>query len=413
MSHPLNFAIAIPEQPLFFAVPVAVIVLVLAIMVIRKRRATGGPVSAWTNASEELGIQLIADGSDLGPVAQGKVNSHVVTIAPTSGKGRKSAKVTQYSVKFEAPEAPRFVLVGRVKGDMRSIDTGNSKFDAVVSVQTEQPELLCDFLTVSRRAAILRLLTYWPSAEITNREAHLSTPGIEEDFDKLVDSICHLVAAAETFDRPTDGDEQAPTATPIETHPATDAIAKSVTTEAGITDSVVTSTDVVADGVAELGMDEVVAAARAIYEGGLQINTDSAGMPSEADPEHITNDSETLNDDVDSGVLTDVRLDEIAVLGDLFNSGHDPAGITTRVHQVYQGRAVNWSGEVLRVGSTDDGFQRIAALIGSADGQTPNSGRVVALTAVGAEPVLSEGDVVSFSGSLVNLDASQRLFQIA
>lgn len=400
MSHRLDLAIELPEQPLIFAVPVAVIVLLLAIIVIRKRRASKGTVNAWISASDELGIKLIADGSDLGPVAQGRVNSHIVRIEPASGKRRK---VTQYNVKFQAIEAPKFVAVKRVRGHVRNITTGHLKFDTAVFVQTERPELLSDFLTAPRRAAILRLLTYWPTAEITNREAHLSTPGIEQDSEKLVDSICHLVAAAEAFDRPTPAppDPHPAATTAIETdvtiEPATDTFTESV-----LADSVVTNADLAAEAVAELGMEEVVAAARAIYEGGLLINTDSAAVPVEAD---------AANDDC--GVLTDIRLDEISVLGDLFNSGHDPAGITARFQQAYQGQPVNWSGEVLRVGATDEGLQRIAALIGSADGKNPNSGRVVAITAVGPEPALSEGDVVSFSGSLVNLDPSQRLFQIA
>ena len=68
---------------------------------------------------------------------------------------------------------------------------------------------------------------------------------------------------------------------------------------------------------------------------------------------------------------------------------------------------------MLRVGATEDGMKRIAALVGFAAGQAPESGRVVALTAIKPEPVVVQGDVVSFSGLLVNLVVGQRLLHIA
>lgn len=359
MSDDLNIASTLPGQPLIFAAPALAILAVVAIVLIRKSRRRKATIAAWMSASDELGIQFVGDGSPLGPIGRGRVKSHVVSFAPVH-KGKKKRLVTQYSVKFEAPEAPKFNLVKRIKDTTPVVDTGNPKFDAVVSVTTDQPELLSRFLTAPRRAAILRLLTYWPSAQITNREAHLLTIGIENEHDKLVDSICHLVAAAETFDRPV----RIATTTP--------------TVDAGNEHPVAAPVDHVAP---------IDAPARA------------------ADEEQQING--------ESDLLTEVRLDEATVLNDLFNSGLDESGISARFQQVYQGREVSWTGEVLRVGSTERGVQRVAAFIGSADGANPESGRVVALTAIKVEPEVSEGDVVAFAGSLVNLDASQRLFHVA
>jgi len=328
----------------------------MAIILIRKSRRKKATMATWAAASDELGLQLVVNGTGLGPVARGRVNNHVASITPAR-KGRKKRVVTQYSVKFEAPEAPKFNLVKRIDSDTPVIDTGNPKFDAVVTVQTDQTEVLSRYLTAPRRAAILRLLTYFPSAQITNREAHLLSVGIEREQDKLVDSICHLVAAAETFDRPTRssdagvGNDAQPNTGDITAGPAaTDAIAEPVRTD-------------------------------------QQVNGES-------------------------DLLTEVRLDEPTVLKDLFNSGLDNAAITARFQQVYQGREVSWTGEVLRVGATEQGMQRVATFVGSADGENPESGRVVALTAIKPEPVVVEGDVVSFSGSLVNLDVAQRLFHV-
>ena len=51
-------------------------------------------------------------------------------------------------------------------------------------------------------------------------------------------------------------------------------------------------------------------------------------------------------------------------------------------------------------------------LIGSADGQTAGSGRVVALSVVDPEIDVERGDVVNVTGSLLNLDPAKRLFRI-
>jgi hypothetical protein len=363
MSHELTLAIVLPGQPFIFAAPVLAIVMIIAIIVIRKSRRKKATMATWAAASDELGLQFVANGTGLGPVARGRVNNHVASITPAQ-KGRKKRVVTQYSVKFEAPEAPQFNLVKRIDSSTPVIDTGNPKFDAVVTVQTDQTEVLSRYLTAPRRAAILRLLTYFPSAQITNREAHLLSVGIEHEHDKLVDSICHLVAAAETFDRPT----RSP--------------------DAGVdTDALPNTGDATAPPAAE--------------------TIDPAAT--DVIPEPVRTDPQVKGK---SDLLTEVRLDEASVLKDLFNSELDDTAITARFQQVYQGREVSWTGEVLRVGATERGLQRVATFLGSADGENPESGRVVALTAIKPDPVVAEGDVVSFSGSLVNLDVAQRLFHV-
>jgi len=365
-------AITFPGQPLIFAVPVLVILTMVAIVVIQKSRHRTAAAAAWASASNELGIQFVGDGSKLGPVARGQVKSHVVSITPVH-KGDKKQIVTQFSVKFAASEAPKFKLVKRMSDSSSTVDTGNPKFDAVVTVQTDEPDLLSRYLTGSHRAAILRLLTYWPSAQITNRDAHLLTSGIERNHDKLVDSICHLVASAETFDRPTHTAD----VTPAET-------------QEYIANTEPQHSDVVAEQHPE--------------------DTTDVGALIDA-PVFSAQDDQRVNGE--SRLVTNLGLDEATVLNELFSSGLDPSGISARFQQVYQGHKVTWTGEVVRVGSAERGVQRVAAFIGSADGVNVDSGRVVALTTIKSEPVVCEGDVVAFSGSLVKLDASQRLFHVA
>jgi len=51
-------------------------------------------------------------------------------------------------------------------------------------------------------------------------------------------------------------------------------------------------------------------------------------------------------------------------------------------------------------------------LVGSADGQTAESGRVVALTVLDPELSVARGDIVSFDGALLNLDPKKRMFRV-
>ena len=216
------------------------------------------------------------------------------------------------------------------------------------------------------------MLTYWPSAQITNREAHLLSIGVEQNHDKLVDSIFHLTASAEIFGRPGRTSDETPTET----------------------QECVASTEPQRMDVVPQQHEE---------------DTTNVAAPTNASFISIQDDQQVNGE---SGLLTNLRLDEAAVLNELFNSGVDPSGISARFHQIYQGRKISSTGEVVRVGSVERGVQRVAAFIGSADGANTNSGRVVALTTIKPEPIVHEGDVVTVSGSLANLDVAQRLFHV-
>lgn len=108
----------------------------------------------------------------------------------------------------------------------------------------------------------------------------------------------------------------------------------------------------------------------------------------------------------------EVALDERSVLHDLFNSDRDVDGVTRRFEELYAGNTVNWIGEVLQVGAVDHAGRRAAVLIGTADGKTAESGRVVALTALDPDVEVVAGDVVRVSGSMWNLDPKKRFFRI-
>ena len=111
-------------------------------------------------------------------------------------------------------------------------------------------------------------------------------------------------------------------------------------------------------------------------------------------------------------VTGEVGTDAGYVLSSLFNSNLDVEEITEQFDLLFRDRPVTWSGEVLQVGAVDKAGQRIAVLIGSANGEDADSGRVVALTVVDPSTDVDRGDVVEVEGSLLNLDAKKRLFRI-
>jgi len=105
-------------------------------------------------------------------------------------------------------------------------------------------------------------------------------------------------------------------------------------------------------------------------------------------------------------------LDAQSVLHDLFNSDRDIEEISQRFDELYLGNPVSWAGEVLQVGATDKNGRRAAVFIGTADGQTAESGRVVALTALDPRIEVARGDVITVTGSMWNLDPKRRFFRI-
>lgn len=350
MSHEPHAMAAIFGLPAALILGLAAALLVAAAaggVAVRRKRSVRPGGSAWEQAAKELGIDLVSDMSSLGPVASGTVNEHAVSMAPFTATGFADDAQTMYTVTYESPEAPEFSLTGRTaESEIPILDTGNPKFDAVVAVNTEHPALLSRFLTPQRRGAILRLLTYWPEAVITHHNTRLMTTGIEGDVQQLVDSICHLVAAAEIFDQPSD-------------HGSAKA-------------------------------DDV--------------HTSEAPRPAKIGDAPVEDQR---------GILTDVRVDEVSVFRNLFANELDSAAIASKFDQIYRGRLVTWSGEVVRVAAqNDEDKQRITAFVGSASGQDVASGRVVVITNVDAEPKLRQGDVVTFTGKLANLNVDQRLFHL-
>jgi len=296
---------------------------------VRRKTRSAAPVQlAWLEASQELGIDLTWNDLPLGPVARGLVNQHDVMIALGADAHRKHGVRTTYRVRFEAPGAPNFKITKRFSSKGSAVDTGDRTFDSNVTVVTDNPVAFRVFMTSARREAVVRMLTLWPLAEIRSNEALLSTDGLEDSSEQIVDSICHLVATAETFDRQT--------------------------------------------------VSEVEGTALA----------------------------------QDAADRVDVGLDEAQVLQSLFGSGLEPGLVASRFEQVYRGQEVTWSGEVLTVGPKEDAGRRIIVLVGSADGNDPESGRVVALTLVPRRATVNKGDIVSFSGTMLNLDARRRLFRI-
>jgi hypothetical protein len=119
MSHELNLAIALPSQLLAFALPAVVLIAIVFIVVLPRSRRKKATMATWAAASDELGLEFVVNGIELGSVARGRVNNHVVSIAPAH-KGCKNRVVTQYSVKFKAPEAPEFNLAPATQNLMRS-----------------------------------------------------------------------------------------------------------------------------------------------------------------------------------------------------------------------------------------------------------------------------------------------------
>jgi len=335
----------------------------------------GNAQDAWAAAASELAIELVTSESELGPIARGRVNAHEVSVTPVNGKGRK--KATLYGVTFHRNEAPAFRMIKRGTHEMPVVDTGHADFDQQVVVQTSEPEALGTFLTSPRRAAIMRIFEHWPKALISNSDLRITTEGLESDASVIVDAVCHLVATAETFDR---------------TGPSTSASVPEAIEQAELAEQEAATPPVQAP----------------------QVQAPQVQAPAVRAPAPVPEPQYTAPVAASAEVATQVRLDEVSLFADLFGRSLTDDQIAHRFEQLYRGHDVRWTGEIVRIGSPDHrGRQRIAALVGSANGQSAASGRVVAMASIDPTPIRRPGEVIAIAGSLINLDVAQRMFHIA
>jgi len=168
----------------------------IVLAALRKRRSE----DALREVSERLGIELHWNISPLGPIVRGEVRDHEVTVSLVGGKRNQHGLRTRYRVQLDETNAPNFSATKRLHDDYSTVLTGDRRFDKAVKIVTDKPADLREYLTAARRAAILRLLLQWPLAEISTGQATVITDGIEADSRRLIESVSHLVATAESFD---------------------------------------------------------------------------------------------------------------------------------------------------------------------------------------------------------------------
>jgi len=126
------------------------------------------------------------------------IDGHEVGIALRNDANR--GVWTDYRVHVGTCLAPDFTLVkGSIANNAAPIDTGDSRFDNMVAIDTDSPAALVEFLTAERRLAILQLLMQEPTARVTNTSISARSKGVQRLSSKVGLTMQRLVDVADVM----------------------------------------------------------------------------------------------------------------------------------------------------------------------------------------------------------------------
>lgn len=159
--------------------------------------------TTWQAAADELGLRCEPGGTFGYPSisgSQGNVRV-VVGVARRSGNNNNSVR-TQYRVLYPSldmglklqPE--NFVTkIGRFFGG-QDIEVGDAQFDTSYIVKGQDAASIAEFLTPSRRLALLRLSAAFPTVRVDDTGVYLEANGASQSAATIVSIVRRLVSAA-------------------------------------------------------------------------------------------------------------------------------------------------------------------------------------------------------------------------
>lgn len=182
---------------------------VSAIVSLLQRRAA---LAAWGEVAPEFGLAL-NDGVNSrlpemhGTHADGRISVEV----HTTGSGKNKTKWTRYTISH-VPIGPPLALTRQ--GAMSTLankflpeplrqlagitdhELGDPFFDDAVVIDSSYPDEVREFLTPTRRAAVLKLLSNFHTATFTDRSITVSTRGLETKPEPMRSTLRQLIAVA-------------------------------------------------------------------------------------------------------------------------------------------------------------------------------------------------------------------------
>ena len=379
---------------------------------VRHHRAA---TDAWTTAAQRLGMDFRPGGIFSKSEMHGRIDGLPVTVWTFSrGSGENSETWTAYNV-THPPLGPPVTLTRdnavssffrRFTGGTDAV-LGDPQLDDTLRIDTEHPDQLAEFLTPTRRAAVMTIFESWGAAKITHGDITVSTKGRSKDADQIVSTLRRIVdtanvlAAPDRVDRALrlqhDGDLAAATEQLHQIAEETpNTFVQLLEAENATAIDHERAATVLEDLAAALPGDPLV--------------NDWAEVAAQPVPGHTAAG--------DAGVIGADQLQQ--VIDDLFGADRRGSEIERHFEATYAGRSVRWSGEVesVRPYRVDADFgatpgTKVGITLGETTPTRFGANRVDGVLSLpeGVEP--DRNRVISFTGKLAKVDRFTRKIFVA
>lgn len=337
--------------------------------------------SQWKAAAQRLQLGYQPGRLFSRPKLSGEVGGLTVKIdVSSSSSGSTSSVRTRYRIGY--PPLGLDLRMSRQTGfaraaamfGMSDTQVGDADFDEAFSIRTSDPQRLSARLSSATRRLLLDLVAEYRSVKITDEQLSYEKNGAERDAGTLTTTARRLIEAA----RALQGESVEPVKRAIPTVPVREAIPPPPPPPILRPDPFDTRVD----------FDPIPP------------RPPSPSQPEPDEPGQETTDLE----------VSGVSAEEIAA--DLFAKKGLSFQIARRFEEQYQGRSINWPGEVRAIGGGigPDDPVRVTVLVNTVRHELFGSVDVEATASIQGRPPrrLTAGDQVSLQGILTGIDAMSR-----
>ena len=401
----------------------------------------------WGVVAEKLGFEFASgDGPSYEMDMWGAIRGVRVKIdVERTGSGDSTRYYTRYCLTYPAAFADSFSLQKRtLKASIISsffhtgdVSIGDRDFDSRVLVEANDPETLSHYLTPARRIAALTLCETWTRVEIEPSTFTVHQLGVCVDPREITSTVTRLVDIARILSNPNEVDLALNKQQDGDLHDAVDHLHRinSVSgDQANSFTQFLEAEALVASGDGEKAenifdsmpvFDPVLNEWRNVAASHPQPveavpASPTAAAPSKTEPPTTAPPTPAPGEFMAGGFdEPDSRLEQVAVVEDLFGAERLSYEIERRFFQAFENSIVHWSGTVVQSrGFRSDGDfagagVKATVLIGVRGTSRLSRDKVHAIVHLPEGTILAQGEEVSFRGQFIHVDGFMRNLYVA
>lgn len=361
---------------------------------------------AWSAAATHLQLAYTAGGLFQPPQLAGTVRGVAVRVEVESKQ--KNSWTTVYSAVHPTPSPPvtfrrqhAMSFLRQVVGG-RDVVVGDPRFDDAIVVDAPSTLAITEFLTPTRRAAIMSTFSAWSNVELTDRSLSVRTNGRTRDASRIIATVNRMVDTCRLLSDPEPVDDALTHRDEGELHLATEALHEvNAQPEPNVLTQMLEAETLVASGAPEQAVEILDDVADSLPDD-----------PEVAEwREHVVAPIEE----------TDAAppLDQQSVIDDLFSTTRYGIKIDARYAEAFHGRGITWTGEVEQSrgyrSDADFGTEpgtKTTVNLGSVGQSSLFSNRVKAVIDLPEDTTVGRGDAITFTGTLLHIDRFTRTFYV-